>query len=421
MPPARRRTLRLRRAHIGQLVRQMLQLRIIVLSSRSCFANHRDGALDTAATIARTRRRRAQALLSEMLGAIGPAAGSFTRAGSIRCTSGGRGAIVVRLRKGVGAGGGLAAGSAGVGEHRVRIFGVDELWRQTLVLNIRLAAVCPIVSQQEASNAANETRTYASSKLVIASLIPSAPEASDPAGSLLVPAILFNSEIRSLSSRNSEKTRDIRPTARILLRIALRRSSFSSRCGVAFDMVGEEMTSSSSSSSNSSLLQHPRIAINISATVAYDQLSVQPGQDNRLTLFPDERHTPGEHVHEIGKPVGMRAAIKLPNVHHVRFVLQHRGLVVIHVEIVGRAENCHHGGETGRLRFAVHSIPESRRKDLKTVIGTLWNAPGILSFVSSDNGQEVIALEEVTCGLVARRLNKLVSRPREMPQKDSPY
>ena len=52
----------------------------------------------------------------------------------------------------------------------------------------------------------------------------------------------------------------------------------------------------------------------------------------------------------------MRCAIELPDIHHVALVLEDRCLVVVHVEVVGRREDGHDGGETRGFGFAVHSV-----------------------------------------------------------------
>jgi len=68
----------------------------------------------------------------------------------------------------------------------------------------------------------------ASSKLEIAFLMPSAPSASVPYGSLPVDVMFFSSETFSDSSRSTANTRAIRPTARILFLITALRSRRSS-------------------------------------------------------------------------------------------------------------------------------------------------------------------------------------------------
>jgi hypothetical protein len=113
----------------------------------------------------------------------------------------------------------------------------------------------------------------------------------------------------------------------------------------------------------------------------------------KLTLLADEREGPGEYVHEVWKPVWVRRAVyrsvstlswnilsasltELPDIHDVVLILQHRSLVIIHIQIVRRAEDCHHTWETGSPSLAVHAVP------------------CILRFMGSDNGQKVILFEE---------------------------
>ena len=52
----------------------------------------------------------------------------------------------------------------------------------------------------------------------------------------------------------------------------------------------------------------------------------------------------------------MRGAIKLPDVQYVRFILEDRRLVVVHIEVVWSGEEGHHGWETGRASFPVHTV-----------------------------------------------------------------
>lgn len=42
-----------------------------------------------------------------------------------------------------------------------------------------------------------------------------------------------------------------------------------------------------------------------------------------LTFLPDKGEGPGEDVHEVGQPVGVRGAVELPDVHHVVLILQY--------------------------------------------------------------------------------------------------
>ena len=52
------------------------------------------------------------------------------------------------------------------------------------------------------------------------------------------------------------------------------------------------------------------------------------------TFLADEGEGPGEHVHEVGQPVGVGRTVELPDVHHVILVLQHRRLQMeVEVEV----------------------------------------------------------------------------------------
>ncbi len=49
------------------------------------------------------------------------------------------------------------------------------------------------------------------------------------------------------------------------------------------------------------------------------------------TLLADEWQAPAERVHEIGQPVRVRHVVELPDAEHVRLVLDHCRLVIVHV------------------------------------------------------------------------------------------
>ena len=78
----------------------------------------------------------------------------------------------------------------------------------------------------------------------------------------------------------------------------------------------------------------------------------------------------------------MRRAIELSNVHNIVLVLQDRSLVVVDVKVVGCAEDCHDARKASRPRLSVHAIT------------------GILRFVGSDDGEEIVLLEEVAGGRI---------------------
>jgi len=138
---------------------------------------------------------------------------------------------------------------------------------------------------------------YASSNPLMASLIPSAPKAKVPYGNFDEPDMLLSSDTRSDSSlrtqtqrgdmnngkrrmanRSTEKTRAIRPTARILLLTILRRSAASGdggSCGMTTD--------SSSELSMSSSCEHVfRTATSISVTCSEDSRELARFQQKSL-------------------------------------------------------------------------------------------------------------------------------------------
>lgn len=82
----------------------------------------------------------------------------------------------------------------------------------------------------------------------------------------------------------------------------------------------------------------------------------------------------------------MRGAVELPDIHHVVLVLQNRGLVVVHIEVVWSAKDGHHTRESCCSSLPVHAVP------------------GILSFVRTNNGEQVVLFEECTCGGVGKEI-----------------
>lgn len=45
--------------------------------------------------------------------------------------------------------------------------------------------------------------------------------------------------------------------------------------------------------------------------------------DSKCTFLANEGQGPGEDIHEVGQPVGVRRTVKLPNVHDVILIFQH--------------------------------------------------------------------------------------------------
>jgi hypothetical protein len=154
-----------------------------------------------------------------------------------------------------------------------------------------------------------------------------------------------------INYRRRANTLESLPTAIILFLIALLLNVVSSDGD-----MGITGASSSSDSSSSSLLQQFRIAINISVTRPNTGEYASKTPNEHHTLFSDKRKTPSEHIHEIGKPVRVRSAIELPNVHDIALVLENGSLVVVDVKIVGCTEYGHDGRKARCLGFPVHAV-----------------------------------------------------------------
>jgi hypothetical protein len=100
-------------------------------------------------------------------------------------------------------------------------------------------------------------------------------------------------------------------------------------------------------------------------------------------LLADEGQRPGEHVNKVGQPVGVRRAVELANVHHVVLVLEDGGLVVVHVQVVGRREDGDEGGKGGLRALLVHAVA------------------GVLGLVGADDREQLVVLQELAAGGVA--------------------
>lgn len=81
----------------------------------------------------------------------------------------------------------------------------------------------------------------------------------------------------------------------------------------------------------------------------------------------------------------MRGAVELSNIHNIVLVFQNCRFVVVNIEIVGSGEDGHDAGEAGRSSFSVHSISS------------------VLGFVSSNDGEQVVLLEECAGGRVREK------------------
>lgn len=82
----------------------------------------------------------------------------------------------------------------------------------------------------------------------------------------------------------------------------------------------------------------------------------------------------------------MRGAVELSDVHDIVFVLENGGLVVVDIEVVGCREDGHDTGESSCSGLSIHSVTS------------------ILGFVSSDDRQEVVFLEEIASSRIGEEV-----------------
>ena len=82
----------------------------------------------------------------------------------------------------------------------------------------------------------------------------------------------------------------------------------------------------------------------------------------------------------------MGRAVELSNVHDIIFVFQNSSLVVVQIEVIRCAENCHDARKPGSTSLSVHTVSS------------------ILGLVSANDREQVVLLKESTC----RRIGKEV-------------
>ena len=73
----------------------------------------------------------------------------------------------------------------------------------------------------------------------------------------------------------------------------------------------------------------------------------------------------------------MRTAVELPNVHRAAIILEYRGLVVVHIQVVRSREDSYQRWESSVKTLLVHS------------------ETCVLGLVCSDNRQEFVLLEKL--------------------------
>jgi len=103
----------------------------------------------------------------------------------------------------------------------------------------------------------------------------------------------------------------------------------------------------------------------------------------------------------------MWGAIELSDVHNVILILQHRGFVVIDVQIIWSREDGHDGRKLCCSSLAVHAIARYKPKATKDL-------PSILRFVCSYYRQEIISFKELTGSVIAEIVSGNLNRMKKI-------
>ena len=82
----------------------------------------------------------------------------------------------------------------------------------------------------------------------------------------------------------------------------------------------------------------------------------------------------------------MWRAVKLADIHHIVFVLEHRSFVVVYIKIIRRRKDGHDRWKSGDFGLAVHAVT------------------GILSFMGSDYREKVVSFQELACSLIRKKV-----------------
>lgn len=101
----------------------------------------------------------------------------------------------------------------------------------------------------------------------------------------------------------------------------------------------------------------------------------------------------------------MGSAIELSNVEDITLVLEDGRLVVVTIEVVGAREEGHDGRETCRPRLSVHPIAKimMRVNIHDMIVNYGYTIPCVLSFVCSDDRQQLVPLQELRDCLITDR------------------
>ena len=83
-----------------------------------------------------------------------------------------------------------------------------------------------------------------------------------------------------------------------------------------------------------------------------------PNIANRKARTPltNKWKAPCKSIYEVGKPKWMRCATKLSDIQQVRFVLEDRRLVVMHIEVIWSRKQRYYGWDTSLVTFPAQPV-----------------------------------------------------------------
>jgi hypothetical protein len=135
------------------------------------------------------------------------------------------------------------------------------------------------------------------------------------------------------------------------------------------------------------------------------------------TLLPHKRQTPRKRVHKVGQPIRVCRRIVLPNRDILVRVFQDSTAVVVHVQIVGRGEDGDDRRKVAFGCFAVHGVSEIlmgfeffMKMGYGEGEGEGDNIPCILCFMSADESEQPIAIQELADGVIPSKKNTTQKR-----------
>jgi hypothetical protein len=154
---------------------------------------------------------------------------------------------------------------------------------------------------------------------------------------------------------------------------------------------------------------------------------MQNEKKKRRTLLPNKRQTPRKRVHKVGQPIRVCRRIVLPNRNILVGIFQYSPTIMVHIQIVWRGEDSDDRREVAFGCFAVHGVSDVDDARFSVWVSyRMWkrsgdkendesmNIPCILCFMSADESEQPIPIQELADGVVpSKKEPRSVSYPPE--------